>query len=123
MYENCYQGSTAKKRLKTAGLVPIYDHRLEKIMSGLRGATKDLQQEKERKESVLLSVREKVDQAKADQDMAGAEYDVYMRKVREYESQIKDKQFNLEDYQRKLQGRMEVSTFLINAFYIQTFIQ
>lgn len=73
-------------------------------MSGLREATRDLQQEKEQKESVLLQVREKVNKAKTEQDMASTELDVYMRKVREQESQIKMKQFNLEDYQKKLQG-------------------
>ena len=60
--------------------------------------------EKEKKESVLLRERDKVNQAKSEQDMASAEYDVYMRKVREHETQMKEKEFSLEDYQKKLQG-------------------
>ena len=79
-------------------------------MSGLREATRDLQVEKEKKESVLLREREKVNQAKSEQDMASAEYDVYMRKVREHETQMKEKQFSLEDYQKKLQGTCEYTT-------------
>ena len=79
-------------------------------MAGLREATRDLQAEKERKESVLLREREKVNQAKSEQDMASAEYDVYMRKVREHETQLKEKQFSLEDYQKKLQGMYYCNT-------------
>ena len=80
-------------------------------MSGLREATRDLQQEKEQKESLLLQVREKENRAKTEQDMVSTELGVYMRKVREHESQIKMKQFNLEDYQKKLQGMFVIYHF------------
>ncbi|KAI6656566.1 Structural maintenance of chromosomes protein 4 [Oopsacas minuta] len=85
----------------------IEDQKLEQIMSGLREATRDLQQEKEQKVSVLLQAKVKVNDAKSEQDMASTEYDLYMRQVRDHESQTKDKQFNLEDSQKKLQGMLQ----------------
>lgn len=73
-------------------------------MSGLKESTQSLQKEKEKKELSLMQVKEKVDKAKSDQAMSQTEYDMYMKKVREQESSIKDKQFNIDDMKKKLQG-------------------